>query len=43
MLLLLYVDDMIITGDDTKEIYNLRDFLIHNFEMKDLDQLLSGS
>ncbi|KAL4035954.1 hypothetical protein IC575_004668 [Cucumis melo] len=39
VLLLLYVDDMIITGDDSQAISNLQYYLIKNFEMKDLGNL----
>ena len=35
----LYVDDMIITGDDTADIHDLQKFLSQHFEMKDLGTL----
>ena len=37
--LIIYVDDMIITGDDEEEIAELKKNLFHKFEMKDLGLL----
>lgn len=38
-LLIIYVDDMIITGDDTDEMKKLQEYLSTEFEMKDLGGL----
>lgn len=37
--LLLYVDDMIITGSDSTHIHNLKQFFHQHFQMKDLGHL----
>jgi hypothetical protein len=34
-----YVDDIVVTGNDDKEIRNLKICLLNKFEMKDLDML----
>ena len=39
VLLLLYVDDMIITGNDPQAIFDLQQYLGQHFEMKDLGSL----
>ena len=39
ILLLLYVDNMIIIGDDLNDIQELKDFLSQQFEMKDFGHL----
>ena len=37
--LIIYVDDMIVTGDDTNEMKRLQEYLSFEFEMKDLGGL----
>ena len=37
--LIIYVDDMILTGSDAEEIRSLRKKLFEEFEMKDLGEL----
>jgi hypothetical protein len=39
ILFLLYVDDMIINGDDHFDTYDFKQFLHQKFEMKDLGHL----
>lgn len=38
-ILLIYVDDMIITGDDIKDIMKLKIMLTKKFELKDPEKL----
>lgn len=35
-LFIIYVDDMVVTGDDTEEMKRLQEYLSSEFEMKDL-------
>ncbi len=37
--LIVYVDDMVLTGDDPSEMKMLQEYLAIEFEMKDLGQL----
>ena len=37
--LIVYVDDMVLTGNDVEEREALQDYLSREFEMKDLDPL----
>lgn len=37
--LIIYVDYMIVTGDDVKEIQKLKTYLAYGFDMKDLGRL----
>ena len=39
LLLIVYVDDIIVTGNDTEEIKALKEYLYKEFEMKDLGSL----
>jgi hypothetical protein len=39
ILLVVYVDDIVITGDDSRGIARLKLFLQHNFHIKDLGKL----
>ena len=38
-ILIVYVDDIVITGDDSQEITNLKRYLAREFEVKDLGHL----
>ena len=38
-ILIVYVDDIVITGDDITEIVDLKKYLDQEFEVKDLGQL----
>jgi hypothetical protein len=38
-ILIVYVDDIMITGNDIAEIVDLKKYLAHEFEVKDLGQL----
>lgn len=39
MIILVYVDDLLITGNETILIQEAKDILNHNFKMKDLGEL----
>jgi hypothetical protein len=39
VIIVIYVDDLIITGDSDVNIFDLRKFLKQKFEMKDLGEL----
>ena len=39
MVLIVYVDDMVLTRDDPEKMKALQEYLAINFEMKDLNQL----
>jgi len=39
VVIVIYVDDLIITGDSDVDIFDLKKFLKQKFEMKDLGQL----
>ena len=38
-ILIVYVDDIILTGDDTREVERLKKVLVIEFEVKDLGQM----
>ena len=42
MLLVIYVDDLIITGDSDEDILHVKRLLKQKFEMKDLGEYLMG-
>jgi len=39
VVIVIYVDDLIITGDNDADIFDLKKFLKQKFEMKDLGEL----
>jgi hypothetical protein len=39
VVIVIYVDDLIITGDSDADIFDLKKFLKQKFEMKDLGEL----
>ena len=38
-ILIVYVDDIILSGNDTEELQNLKKYLLEEFEVKDLGNL----
>ena len=39
IMLIVYVDDMVVTGSNSRQIVKLRSYLVKEFEMKDLGAL----